>query len=286
MSNNLKAIIISLSFFLILGLNSLFTVEQHEQAIVFQFGKIIRVIKEPGLKFKIPLVNKVTYYDKRILNVTVDDKEIIAKDQKRLIVNAFAKYQIIDAKKFYQSVRDEYGIKIRLNSILDSSLRQTLSEAPLSALLTSKRSELMRRIQQVVNAQSSGFGIDVIDVRISRADLPKENSQAIYKRMQTDREKEAREFRAEGEEEAQRIKSRADREVIVIIAEAQKNANILKGEGDAQATKIFADAINTDPSFFNFFRSMQAYKKTLSNRDSLIISPDSKFFKFFSNLSQ
>jgi membrane protease subunit HflC len=266
---------------LIILSNSIFIVDQTKQALVFQFGEVVRSESNPGMHIKVPFMQDVVYFDKRILNLAAEEKEVIAKDQKRLIVNAFGKYRITDPLKFYQTVRDENGIKSRLNSVLDSSLRQIIGEVPLSTLLTDQRAVLMKRIQQLVNNQAAGFGTTVIDVRIMRADLPKENSESIFKRMQTDREKEAKEFRAEGSEEAQRIKSRADRESKVILAEAQKKAQIVRGEGDAIANKIFASSFNKDPEFFAFYRSMQAYKNSLNSKDTtLILSPNSEFLKF------
>jgi membrane protease subunit HflC len=262
--------------------NLLFVVSQHQQALVFQFGEVVRVIKSPGLKLKVPFIQKIIYFDNRILNITADDKEITAKDQKRIRVNTFAKYKIVEPLKFYKTVRDEAGVRTRLNTIIESSLRQVLGEEPLSALLTSERALIMRKIQQLANTQATDFGVDVIDVRIVRADLPKENSEAIFKRMQTDREKEAKEIRAEGAEEALRIKSRADKEAKILLAEAQKKAQIIRGEGDGISSKIFADAFNRDPEFYNFYRSMQAYQHALNKNDTtFVLSPDSKFFKYF-----
>ncbi len=263
-------------------LTSVFVVEQRQQALVLQFGEVMRVVKEPGLKFKIPFIQKVTWFDNRVLNLSADEKEVIAKDQKRLIVTAFAKYRITDPLKFYQTVRDEAGVRTRLNSILDSSLRQVLGEVPLATLLTGERATIMRNIQQLVSNQAADFGIDVMDVRIMRADLPKENSDAIYRRMQTEREKEAKQFRAEGAEEAQRIKSRADKEANILLAEAQSQAQIIRGEGDSISSKVYADAFNQDAEFFDFYRSLQAYQTTLKKGDTtLVLSPDSAFLHFF-----
>jgi membrane protease subunit HflC len=239
-------------------------------------------IVDPGLYFKVPLLQTVRFFDKRILNLSAQDKEIIAKDQKRLIVNAFAKYVINDPLKFYQTVHDEQGAHNRLNSIVDSSLRQVIGSVPLATLLTDQRSALMKNIQQLVNAQANGFGIDVIDVRILRADLPKENNDAIFKRMQTDREKEAKEFRAEGAEEAQRIKSKAEKDRKVLLAEAQRDAQIIRGEGESISNKIFAEAFSKDPEFFAFYRSMEAYKNSITDKDtSLILTPDNQFLNYF-----
>jgi membrane protease subunit HflC len=275
------AIIVVIFFF---TSNSFYIVDQRQQALVFQFGEVVKEVKEPGLHFKIPFIQLIKYFDNRILNVTSDDKEVLAKDKKRLIVNAFAKYKIINPLRFYQTVRDEQGVKSRLNPIFESSLRQVLGETPFASLLTGERSAMMKKIQHLVGSQSAEFGIEVIDVRILRADLPKENSNAIYKRMQTDREKEAKESRAEGAEEAQRIKSHAEKDRRVLIAEANKQSQIVRGEGDAISSKIFADAFNQDPEFFGFYRSLQAYKQSF-NKDNtkLVLSPDSEFLKYFLN---
>lgn len=276
--------LISIGLALFLLINALFVVDQRQQALVLQFGEVVRVIKEPGLKFKVPFIQKVSLFDSRILNLSADEKEVIAKDQKRLIVTAFAKYKITNPLKFYQTVRDENGVRTRLNSILDSSLRQVLGEVPLATLLTGERAAIMKSIQQLVSTQASSFGVDVIDVRIMRADLPKENSDAIYRRMQTEREKEAKQFRAEGAEEAQRIKARADKETKVLLAESQQQAQILRGEGDAISSKIFADAFSQDAEFFNFYRSLQAYRATMQKGDtSFVLSPNSPFLHYFNN---
>ena len=267
---------------LFIGLNSVFTVDERYFGLVFQFGQMVRVEKEPGLKFKIPFVQNVSYLDKRILDFSAPEKEVIAKDQKRLIVSAFAKYKVEDPLKFYQTVTNETGARSRLNSILDSSLRQILGEVPLSQLLTMNRSTIMDRIQKIFSEKSKRFGIDVVDVRIMRADLPTENSQAIYKRMQTDREKEAKEIRAEGNEQSDFITSQANKDKVVIIAEATKKSNILKGQGDAIAAKTYGNVFSQDPKFFIFLRSMEAYKKSFSKENTkMIISPESDFLKFF-----
>ncbi|AIL65486.1 Modulator of FtsH protease HflC [Rickettsiales bacterium Ac37b] len=270
---------------LILLINTLFIVDQRQQALIFQFGEVVKVEKSPGLHFKLPFIQNIIYFDNRLLNVTADEKEVIANDQKRLIISAFARYKIIDPLKFYQTVRDESGIKLRLNTMLDSSLRQVLGEVPLVALLTNERSNIMKKIKDLINSQTLNFGIDVIDVRILRADLPKENSNAIYKRMQTEREKEAKELRAEGAGEAQRIKSKADKDKAVLLAEAKRDADITRGEGDGIAAKIFADNLGKDPEFFDFYRSLQAYKKVI-NKDNttLVLSPKSEFFKYLKDL--
>jgi membrane protease subunit HflC len=266
---------------LILFSGSIFTVDQRQYAIIFQFGEAVRVINKPGLKIKIPLVQNVEYFDKRILNVDADAKEVTASDEKRIMVNAFARYKITDPVKFYKTVYNYNGMKIRLNRILESSMRRVIGRVPLITLLSVERSNIMLEIRELVNDEATNFGVEVIDVRILRADLPKENSNAIYQRMATDREKEAKQIRAEGQEESARIKSQADREKKVLIAEAYKKSQILRGEGDAEATKIYNEAYARDPEFYSFYKSLETYKATLKKEDtSFILSPDSELLKF------
>jgi len=280
MEKKLTSILIIISALAITALNSVFILDQRKQALVLQFGDPINVIQEAGLHFKTPFVQNVLYFDNRLLDLEATDKEVIASDQKRLIINAFAKYKIIDPLAYYKTVRNEFGVKNKLNTILDSSLRQVIGEISLVSLLSEKRSEIMQKIQTVVNKRAKEFGIDVIDVRIMRSDLPDENSNAIYRRMQTEREREAKEIRAEGAELSQKIVANTDREKTVLLAEARKTAEIAKGEGDAIATKIFAKSFGRDPEFFEFYRSMQAYKKSLKGGNTrFIISPDNGFLK-------
>lgn len=283
----LTGIVVVLAAALFVAANSFFIVGQTDQVLLLQFGKPVRVIQEPGLEFKTPFLQNVEYYDKRLLDFDAESKEVIAADQKRLIVDAFVRYRIVDPLRFKQTVADERTMKSRLNSILESSLRQVLGSVPLSAVISEKRAEIMDNIRELVNAQTKraadqagGFGIEVVDVRIKRADLPPANSEGIYKRMQTEREREAKEFRARGAEDAQKIRSQADKERTILIAEAKKQAEITRGQGDAEATRIFAQAFGQDQNFFEFYRTMQAYKKTLSEKDTtLILSPDNEFLK-------
>jgi membrane protease subunit HflC len=271
--------------------SSIFVVKQTEQALVLQFGKPVRVEQNPGLKFKVPFFQNVEFYSKQLLDFDAEPKEVIASDQKRLIVDAFVRYRITDPLRFKQAVADERTMRSRLNSILESSLRQVIGSQPLSAVISEKRSQVMDTIRDLVNTQARGaatepgealrgFGIEVVDVRIKRADLPPANSEGIYKRMQTEREREAKEFRARGAEDAQKIRSQADKERTILIAEAKKTAEITRGQGDGEATKIFAESFGRDEEFFKFYRTLQAYKKTLSNKDTTVImSPDSEFLK-------
>ena len=264
---------------------SIFIVKEINQAIVLQFGDPKRIILKPGLNFKIPFIQNVVFLDKRILNLDTPPEEVIASDQKRLIVDAFARFQIVDPLKFYISVGNERVARSRLSTIINSRIRNVLGQQRLQTLLSEDRSKQMSLIQDGVNNEAENFGIKIVDVRIKRADLPPANSEAIYRRMQTEREREAKEFRAKGAEMAITITSTADKEVTVILADAQKQSEIMKGEGDGQRNKIFANAFGRDPDFFAFYRAMQAYEKALiGGETSLILSPDSEFFKFFGNI--
>lgn len=292
---------------LVVILNSVFIVNQFEQALVLQFGKPIKTIQEPGLHTKIPFVQNVEYFDKRLLEFNAEPKELIAADQKKLIVDAYVRWRIINPLKFYQTVRDERIMESRINSILESSLRQVVGSVQLSDIVSDKRDYVMRQVRDILNSQTSGqplpssidknvekaveeisdetptggFGVEVVDTRVMRADLPEDNSQSIYRRMQTEREREAKELRAKGAEEAQKIRSTAEKDRTVILAEARKKSEILRGEGEAVATRTFADAFGTDKEFFEFYRTMQAYRKAL-NKDNttLVLSPDSEFLKY------
>ncbi len=273
------AVIAATAFF------SIFIVKEVNQAIVLQFGDPKRIITKPGLNFKLPFIQNVVFLDKRILNLDAPPEEVIASDQKRLIVDAFARFQIIDPLKFYISVGNERVARSRLSTIINSRIRSVLGTQRLQTLLSEDRTKQMALIQEGVNNEAEKFGIKIIDVRIKRADLPQANSDAIFARMQTERNREAKEFRAKGAEMAVTITSTADKEVTVILADAQKKSEIMKGEGDGQRNKIFADAFGQDPEFFAFYRAMQAYEKALiGGETSLVLSPDSEFFKFFGNV--
>ena len=264
---------------------SIFIVKEINQAIVLQFGDPKRILLKPGLNFKLPFIQNVVFLDKRILNLDAPPIEVIASDQKRLIVDAFARFQIIDPLKFYISVGNERVARSRLSTIINSRIRSVLGTQRLQTLLSEDRNKQMALIQDGVNNEAENFGIKIVDVRIKRADLPQANSDAIYRRMQTEREREAKEFRAKGAEMAVTITSTADKEVTVILAEAEKKSEIMKGEGDGERNKIFAEAFGQDADFFAFYRAMQAYEKALiGGETSLIMSPDSEFFKFFGNV--
>jgi membrane protease subunit HflC len=262
---------------------SLYTITPTEQVIVLRFGAPQGVETEPGLHTKIPFVETVEYIDKRLLGgVEVPQEEVIAQDKKRLVVDAFARWRIVDPVRFYRRAYDRNTAIDRLTTVLGSSVRSVLGAQDFSVVLSDKRDQLMRDIRDVMNQESREFGIEVVDVRIRHADLPPKNSDAIYKRMRQERIREANEFRAEGSEISQSIKARAEREVTIILAEATRESDILRGEGDAEKTKTLGDAYGQDPDFFAFYRSMQAYQDALpGNNTSVVLSPNSEFFRYF-----
>lgn len=278
---------IAILFAIITVYSALFTVNMTQQAIVLQFGDPRGdVITQPGLHWKLPFVQNVVYIDKRILNLDSPTEEIIAADRKRLVVDAFARYRIVDALKFYRAVRDPRLTETRLQPNFASALRNVLGDNSLEALVRDNRAGLMQQIRESFNKTTRELGIEIIDVRIRRADLPEANSQAIYRRMQTEREREAAEIRAQGQEEAQRIRSRADRDVTVLLANAERDGQIARGQGDAERNRIYAEAFGQDPEFFAFYRSMQAYKKGLKgDSTTMLAAPDSEFFRYFGNES-
>jgi len=259
-----------------------YTVPQTQQALVLQFGEIVKIVKEPGLKFKTPFVQNVIFLDNRILAFDAPAEEVIASDQKRLVVDSFIRFRISEPKVFFKAVQTENIARSRLGTILNSSLRRVLGEVPLSVVLTGERAELMIKIRDFVNTQAHALGVEVVDVRIKRADLPEATNQAIYARMNTERQRESREYRAQGAEISQRIKSRADREKTVLLAEAKKKAEITRGTGEGKAVKIFAQAFGQDVEFYTFYRSMKAYSEALGKGDTtMVLSPDSDFFRYF-----
>jgi modulator of FtsH protease HflC len=263
---------------------SAFIVHQNEQALVLRFGEPKRVVREPGLNWKYPVVDTVEIYDKRILDLDTQPQEVTASDQKRLVVDAFARYKIIDPLKFYQTVTSQEGVRSRLGPIVESSLRRVLGAATFQDLVRDKRENLMKSIAAQVNQEGRPLGLEVVDVRIKRADLPEQNSKSVFERMRAERQREAAEFRAEGAAEANRIKATADRQATVIRAEATRKSEETRGEGDGARNKIYAEAYSRDPEFFEFYRSMQAYEKGLKSGDTrLLISPDSDFFKYFAD---
>jgi membrane protease subunit HflC len=280
-------IAVAVVILLIVAFNSVYTVPQTEQALVLQFGAPIKVLEKPGLKFKLPFVQDVTYIDKRVLGLEGTTEEVITSDQKRLLVDAFARYRIVNPLKFYQSVGSDEVAQERLANSLNASLRQVIGQVPLQALLIPEREQLMTRIQNILGKDASSFGIKIIDVRIKRTDLPEANSEAIYRRMQTARERQAKLYRAQGAAIATQIRADADRQRTVILAEAQKTAQILRGEGDADRAKILAAAADQDPSFYIFYRSLQAYRHALTgDHTTLVLSPNSEFFRYLNGVPQ
>ncbi|CAH1664957.1 protease modulator HflC [Chelatococcus asaccharovorans] len=286
MSSALKTVgIIAVLILLVVFYSATFVVSQTQQALVLRFGGVRQVISSPGLYFKVPLIESVVYLDKRVLDLNLPEQEVIASDQKRLVVDAFTRYRITDPVRFYQTVSNVAGANLRLANIINSTVRQFVADATFTEIVRTRREELMQRIRQEVNTQANGLGISVVDVRLRRVDLPQQNSQAVFQRMQTERQREAADIRAQGSELAQGIRARADREVTVIKAEASQKAETLRGEGDAESNRIYAEAYNRDPSFFAFFRSMQAYETGLGAQAAggtrLVLSPNSDFFRYF-----
>lgn len=268
-----------------LGFSSMFTVRQDEQALVLQFGEPIRTVTAPGLHFKYPLLQNVTKFDKRVLDFDAETEEVPTRDQKQLVVNAFARYRIIDPLLFFQTVNNEFGMRQRLGNVINASLRAVFGEAELARLLTEERAKLIQIIAKRVHEQGQSFGIDVIDVRIKRVDLPEENSQAIFRRMQTQREQEARKIRAEGDAESRRIKADADKQRTIILADANRQSEILRGEGEAGAQRIYNDAYGRDETFFDFWVSMDAMRLGLTGENTRYVGPpDNEFFRFFGGM--
>jgi membrane protease subunit HflC len=280
----LAAVVVAVGAAATVAYFALFVVHVNEQAIVLEFGKPVKIISEPGLFWKIPVVQTVDYFDKRILDLDTAPQEVTASDQKRIVVDAFARYRIVNPLLFYQTVREERMVRSRLGPITEAALRRVLGGSTFQEVVRDKREALMKRIAQQVNEEGKEFGLEVVDVRIKRADLPEQNSKNIFDRMRAERQREAAEFRAEGTGAANRIRANADREVTIIKAEATREGERVRGEGDAERNRIFADAFNRDTDFFAFYRSMQAYEQGIRPGDTrMLLAPDSEFFKFFNN---
>ena len=270
---------------LLLG-QSAFIVPETQQALVLQFGDPVQKLVTPGLKFKIPFIQQVTVFDKRVLDVDPPPEEVILADQKRLVVDTFARYKINDMLEFYKALATEQQANTRLNNIINSTLRSILGNATLADVLSEKRVQLMAAVKQQVNTAVTPYGIEIVDVRIGRADLPEQTSQAIYARMRTERQREAAEFRAQGQEQAQEIRSKADKERTVLLAEAEKESQLSRGQGDAEAIRIYADAFKRDPEFYGFYRTMEAYRDSLSgDNTTMILSPENDFLRYFKGQS-
>jgi modulator of FtsH protease HflC len=264
--------------------NTFYTVPEAQQAIVRQFGRPVHVEQKPGLHAKMPFLQNVVYFDKRLLDFDADATEVIMLDQRRLVVDAFARYRITDPLLFLQTAVNEQAMRSRLGAIVNGAIRNVLGSVPFSAVLSNRRSELMRQISDAVVTEAKQFGVEVYDVRIMRADLHPDNSPAIYARMQTEREREARTERAQGAEASQRIRAEAERDRTVILAEAQRQAQVLRGQGDGESTRIYAEAFNRDPQFYSFYRSLQAYRSSIGEGTTLVLTPETDFFRYFRDM--
>lgn len=282
MTKKLQFILVSATILLFVVAQSMYIVQQPEQAIVLQFGDPVRLVQEPGLKFKIPFIQNVVFYDKRLLNLEPPAQEVVLKDKKRLDVDTFSRYRITEPLIFYKTVRNEYQAQNRLQEIVNSSARNVLATFTLKQLLSEKRTEIMKRISEAVKRDAAQIGVEVADVRIRRADLPVQLSQAINERMKTERIREAKGYRADGEKRAQEIRATADKEATITITTAEKEAQKTKGEGDKIATEIWNKATGVDPEFYSFYRSLEAYRNSFDEETSVVIAPQGEFFDYFS----
>lgn len=281
MKKNLHLILVGAAVLLVLASQSLYIVQQPEQAIVLQFGNPVRLIQEPGLKIKMPFIQNVVFYDKRLLNLEPPAQEVVLKGKKRLDVDTFSRYRIVEPLTFYKTVRNEYQAQNRLQEIVNSSARNVLATFTLKELLSEKRTEIMKQISDAVKADAAQLGVEVADVRIRRADLPVQVSQAINDRMKTERIREAKGYRADGEKTAQEIRATADKQATITVATAEKEAQQIKGEGDKKATEIWNKATGVDPEFYAFYRSLEAYRNSFDEETSLVLAPEGEFFSYF-----
>ncbi len=279
------AIFLAVLFLALFGVSqSVFIVPEYQQTMVMQFGEPVGLHTEPGLKFKVPMIQQVMAFEKRALDVDTVPEQVILADRKRIVVDTFARYRITDMLAFYKSLQTTEQANSRISNIINSTMRSTMGTTTMADILSDKRGQLMHQIRTQVNASTDRLGIEIVDVRIGRADLPDETSQAIFARMRTEREREAAEFRGLGQEIAQEVRSKADRERTIILADAERQAQILRGQGDEQAIKIYADAFKRDPEFYSFYRTMEAYRASLSSEETtLILKPEGDFFRFFGN---
>jgi len=257
-----------------------FTVPVWRQAIVVQLGDPVRTAREPGLYVKIPFVQQVLWFDRRLLDYDAAPKEILTRDKQQLVVDNYSRWRIVDPLQFYRTVRDEQGAQSRLDDIVYSNVRETLGRHTLQEIVSAKRDELMAEVTQRSDQMARDYGIEIVDVRIKRADLPEKNELNVFNRMRTERERLAKKFRAEGDEEARKIRSESDKQVQILLADARQQADVVRGEGDAQATKIYADAYTRDPEFYAFVRTLEAYRRTLGPDTTLVLSPHGDFFRF------
>lgn len=278
--NLLVALIAVVVLLFLLGASPFFIVDVTQTAIVVQLGKPVRNVTEAGLYLKMPFIQEVTYFDKRLLDYDSSAQDVITQDKKTILIDNFAKWRIVDPLKVYQAFQSQRGALQRLHDIIYSELRVELGRHDLSEIVSKTRAEIMKVVTERSNEKASAYGIEIQDVRIKRADLPEQNEKAVFARMQAERERQAKQYRAEGAEEAQKIRSEAEKDREIILAEAYREAEELRGEGDAKAFKIYADAYKQDPRFFEFTRSMEAYKKTFNDKSTVVVSPDSEFFKY------
>lgn len=281
MKKNLNTILIGCAILFLIATQSFYVVMQPEQAIVLQFGNPVRLIQTPGLKFKVPFIQNVVFYDKRLLNLEPPAQEVVLKDKKRLDVDTFSRYKITEPLTFYKTVRTEYQAQNRLKEIVNSSARNVLATVTLLELLSEKRTEIMKRISEAVKADAAQIGVEVADVRIRRADLPIQVSQAINDRMKTERIREAKGYRADGEKRAQEIRATADKQATITVANAEKEAQKIKGEGDKKATEIWNNATSVDPEFYAFYRTLEAYRNSFDEQTSVVLAPEGEFFNYF-----
>jgi membrane protease subunit HflC len=263
-----------------------YTVPQWQQAIVVQLGEPVRTVQEPGLYFKLPLIQDVLYFDKRLLAYDAAPKGILTKDKQQLVVDNFSRWRIRDPLQFYRTVRDEAGAQSRLDDVIYSIVRENLGRHTLREIMNEKRTEVMAEVTKESDAKARDYGIEIADVRIKRADLPEKNELNVFERMRTERERQAKKFRAEGDEEARKIRSGSDKEVQILTAEARKQAEIIRGQGDAQAVKIFADAYGRDPDFYRLVRTLEAYRKSINDGTTVVLSPNSEFFRYLKQLDR
>lgn len=279
--------ILILALVLVAGWNLVaYTVPQWQQAIVVQLGEPVRTVQEPGLYFKLPLIQDVLYFDKRLLAYDASPKGILTKDKQQLVVDNFSRWRIRDPLQFYRTVRDEAGAQSRLDDVIYSIVRENLGRHTLREIMNEKRTEVMAEVTKESDAKARDYGIEVADVRIKRAGLPEKNELNVFERMRTERERQAKKFRAEGDEEARKIRSGSDKEVQILTAEARKQAEITRGQGDAQAVKIFADAYGRDPDFYQLVRTLEAYRKSINEGTTVVLSPNSEFFRYLKQLDR
>lgn len=279
----LAAILAAIGAAAAFAFTSLFVVDQRQQALVIEFGNPQRIIQQAGLHWKKPWQN-VMFFDKRLLDFDADAQEVTLGDQRRMVVDAYVRYHIVDPLEFFKTVQTETAFRQRLGAVVNSTLRNALGQVPFAALLSDRRAAIMRGVRDQVARESQQFGVRVEDVRFMRADLHPDNSPAIFRRMQTEREREAREARAQGSEQAQRIRAEAEREKTILLADAQRQSQILRGQGDAEATRVYAEAFGRDPAFYDFWRSLEAQRKALGEGTTLLLSPDGDFFRFFRDM--